>query len=69
MEEGETMNRNSDLPGGPHQMRWGGGREIEEERIDEILELIWTLRERGISDLDQLLEEERILRQNRFSAS
>ena len=56
MEEGETMNRNSDLPGGPHQMRWGGGKEIEEERIDEILELIWTLRERGISDLDQLLE-------------
>lgn len=38
-------------------MRWGGRREIEEERIDEILELIWTLRERGISDLDQLLEE------------
>jgi len=38
-------------------MRWGGRGDIEEERIDEILELIWTLRERGICDLDQLLEE------------
>ncbi len=31
----------------------------QEERIDEILELIWTLREKGISDLDQLLETTR----------
>jgi DtxR family Mn-dependent transcriptional regulator len=29
---------------------------IEGERIDELLELIWTLREKGVSDLDQLLE-------------
>ncbi len=57
MEEKEAMNRNSGLPGDPHQMRWGRGKEIEEDRIDEILELIWTLRESGISDLDQLLEE------------
>lgn len=32
---------------------------VEEDRIDEILELIWTLRERGASDLDQLLEKTR----------
>jgi DtxR family Mn-dependent transcriptional regulator len=38
-------------------MRWGGRSDIEEDRIDEILELIWTLRERGVSDLDKLLEE------------
>lgn len=29
----------------------------EEDRVDELLELIWTLRERGVSDLDQLLAE------------
>jgi DtxR family Mn-dependent transcriptional regulator len=42
-------------------MRWGNQAESDKERIDEILELIWTLRERGISDLDQLLEEARNL--------
>jgi DtxR family Mn-dependent transcriptional regulator len=29
---------------------------VEEERVDELLELIWTLREKGVSDLDRLLE-------------
>jgi DtxR family Mn-dependent transcriptional regulator len=29
---------------------------FEEDRIDELLELIWTLREEGVSDLDQLLK-------------
>ncbi len=57
MEEGETMNRNSDSSGGPHRMRWGNRMDLEEDRVDELLELIWTLRERGISDLDQLLGE------------
>jgi len=57
MEEDKTMNQNSDWPGGPHQMRWRGRSDIEEDRIDEILELIWTLRERGVSDLDKLFEE------------
>ena len=57
MEEGKTMNRDSDWPGEPHRMRWGGRSDIEEDQIDEILELIWTLRERGVSDLDKLLEE------------
>ena len=35
---------------------WGRGIEVEEERIDELLELIWILREEGVSDLDRLLE-------------
>jgi DtxR family Mn-dependent transcriptional regulator len=40
-----------------HRMRWGGSREgVEEERIDELLELIWKLREEGVSDMDHLLE-------------
>jgi DtxR family Mn-dependent transcriptional regulator len=38
---------------------WGVGSGVEEDRIDEILELIWTLREKGVSDLDQLLEQTR----------
>ena len=29
---------------------------VEEERVDELLELIWTMREKGVSDLDRLLE-------------
>lgn len=41
--------------GGPH--RWGrGDEEFEESRIDELLELIWKLREEGVSDMDHLLE-------------
>lgn len=38
-------------------MRWGDRIPIEEDRVDELLELIWTLRERGVTDLDQLLGE------------
>jgi DtxR family Mn-dependent transcriptional regulator len=42
--------------GRPH--RWRGGKDegFEEDRVDELLELIWTLREKGVSDMDQLLE-------------
>ncbi len=41
--------------GGPH--RWGRrDEEFEETRIDELLELIWKLREEGVSDMDHLLE-------------
>ena len=29
---------------------------VEAERVEELLELIWTMREKGVSDLDQLLE-------------
>ena len=35
---------------------WGTVNGVEEERIDELLELIWTLREEGVSDLGHLLE-------------
>jgi len=34
----------------------GTMNEFEEDRVDEILELIWTLREKGVSDMDKLLE-------------
>jgi len=50
------MNRESESKRGPHRKMWGRGVEVEEDRIDEILELIWTLREEGVSDLDRLLE-------------
>jgi DtxR family transcriptional regulator, Mn-dependent transcriptional regulator len=38
--------------------RWSGGPPAHggEERIDELLELIWTLREEGVSDMEQLLK-------------
>jgi DtxR family Mn-dependent transcriptional regulator len=50
------MNRESESKTGPHRRMWGKGVEIEEDRIDELLELIWTLREKGVSDLDHLME-------------
>jgi DtxR family transcriptional regulator, Mn-dependent transcriptional regulator len=40
----------------PQRWRWGSVNGVEEERVDEILEHIWTSRENGISELDQLLE-------------
>ncbi len=30
---------------------------MEAERVDELLELIWRLREKGVADMDQLIEE------------
>ena len=41
--------------GGPHRRMWGAAGRVESERVDELLELIWTLREKGVSELDQLL--------------
>jgi DtxR family Mn-dependent transcriptional regulator len=41
---------------GPHRWRGGKFEGFEEDRIDELLELIWTLREKGVSDMDHLLE-------------
>ncbi len=35
---------------------WGVVEKVDEERVDELLELIWTLREKGVSDLNHLLE-------------
>ena len=51
------MQREPEKKRGPHRKLWGTVNGVEEDRIDEILELIWTLRERGVSDLDQLLEK------------
>jgi len=41
---------------GPHRWRRGKDEGFEEDRVDELLELIWTLREKGFSDMDHLLE-------------
>ena len=49
------MKENIERKGGPHRRMWGADG-VEEERVDELLELIWTLREKGVSDLDRLLE-------------
>ncbi len=35
---------------------WGAVNGVEEDRVDELLELIWTFREKGVSDMDHLLE-------------
>src|SRR3989337_1142216 len=50
------MKEEFERKGGPHRRMWGAVDGVEEERVDELLELIWTLREKGVSDLDQLLE-------------
>ena len=49
------MNTESESRKGPHRRMSGKDAEVEEDRIEELLELIWTLREEGVSDLDQLL--------------
>ncbi len=49
------MNREPERKGGPHRRMLGAVNRVEEERIDELLERIWTLREEGVSDLDHLL--------------
>jgi DtxR family transcriptional regulator, Mn-dependent transcriptional regulator len=38
--------------------RWHGGRATrsQEESVDELLELIWTLREKGVTDIHSLLQ-------------
>jgi len=49
------MDLESESKRGPHRKMWGKPGEFEEDRIDELLELIWTLREKGVTDLDYLL--------------
>jgi DtxR family Mn-dependent transcriptional regulator len=51
------MEKESEKKRGPHRKLWGAVNGVAEDRIDEILELIWTLREKGVSDLNQLLEK------------
>jgi DtxR family Mn-dependent transcriptional regulator len=50
------MKEEMERKGGPHRRMWGVAEGVEAERIEELLELIWTMREKGVSDLDQLLE-------------
>jgi DtxR family Mn-dependent transcriptional regulator len=54
--KGQVMKQDIERKGGPHRRMWGAAERVEEERVDELLELIWTLREKGVSDLNQLLE-------------
>jgi DtxR family Mn-dependent transcriptional regulator len=54
--KGEIMREESERKRGPHRRMWGAAEGVEAERVDELLELIWTMREKGVSDLDQLLE-------------
>jgi DtxR family transcriptional regulator, Mn-dependent transcriptional regulator len=59
-EKGKSMSRDSLEKKGHHH--WRGGTkeaEVEPERIDELLEMIWKLREDGVSDLTHLLESTR----------
>jgi DtxR family Mn-dependent transcriptional regulator len=41
-----------------HGHRWHGGRTVRtrEDTIDELLELIWILREKGVTDMQSLLQ-------------
>ena len=50
------MTKESEPKRGLHQRMGASIDGFEEDRIDELLELIWTLREEGVSDLDHLLE-------------
>src|SRR4030042_430123 len=50
------MREGFERKGGPHRRMWGVAEGVEAERVEELLELIWTMREKGVSDLDQLLE-------------
>lgn len=56
------MNAHPEHPNGDrgHQFghRWHGGRMVrtQEDSIDELLELIWILREKGVTDLKSLLD-------------
>lgn len=50
------MNKESEKIRGPHRRMRRRGSEYEEDRVDELLELIWTLREKGVLDMDRLLE-------------
>jgi DtxR family transcriptional regulator, Mn-dependent transcriptional regulator len=54
--EGKIMKEEIERKGGPHRRMWGAADGVEEERVDELLELIWTFREKGVSDMDHLLE-------------
>jgi len=50
------MTKESESKRGLHQRVGASVDGVEEDRIDELLELIWTLREEGVSDTDHLFE-------------
>jgi DtxR family transcriptional regulator, Mn-dependent transcriptional regulator len=54
--KGEAMTKESEHKRGLHQRMGAAVDGVEEDRIDELLELVWTLREEGVSDMDHLLE-------------
>lgn len=43
-------------PRGGHRWQGGRARSSQQESIDELLELIWTLREKGVTDITSLLQ-------------
>ncbi|MGZ3513600.1 MAG: hypothetical protein ACXU93_06615, partial [Thermodesulfobacteriota bacterium] len=53
------MTKKSEPKRGLHPRMGASVDGVEEDRIDELLELIWTLREEGVSDMDHLLETTR----------
>jgi DtxR family Mn-dependent transcriptional regulator len=50
------MTKESESKRGLHQRMGASVDGVEEDRIDELLELIWKLREEGVSDMDHLFE-------------
>jgi len=52
------MRDNPRHPDGDQGHRWHGGRttRTHEDQVDELLELIYVLRERGVNDIDNLLK-------------
>ena len=50
------MREESETKRGFQRRMWGAAEGVEAERVEELLELIWTMREKGVSDLGQLLE-------------
>jgi DtxR family Mn-dependent transcriptional regulator len=54
-EKDKAMKEKTERGKSPHGRIWAMVNGVAEDRIDELLELIWTLREKGVTDLDYLL--------------
>ncbi|HVP80207.1 MAG TPA: metal-dependent transcriptional regulator [Thermodesulfobacteriota bacterium] len=54
--KGKAMTREIEPKRGLHQRMGPSVDGVEEDRIDELLELVWKLREEGVSDMDHLFE-------------
>src|SRR4030043_1260994 len=55
-EESKIMSKESEPKRGLHPRMGASVDGVEEDRIDELLELIWTLGEEGVAYMDHLLE-------------